>query len=193
MLLPTHPHHLLTSTGWSYYSSFNRCHCKTGHLNRCRLLSWTPSKDQKGQETEQGAIEIGPVRDSSANMSLRLSEICKDFLTFSEKDTAWSFLPTLAPFLLLQIYKNGTMLDAWSFCFGSAVLGSSVVCRYHPKHHLAKQRRPTRPSEGMVRHWLCTGGLVHDTESLPRKRTKQKPYTQYQVWGTLASPLRNFT
>lgn len=146
------------------------------------------SKDQKGQETEQGAIEIGPVRDSSANMSLRLSEISKDFLTFSEKDTACSFLLTLVLFLLLHTYKNGTMLDAWSFCFGSAVLGSSVVCRYHPK-----QRRPTRPSKGMVRHWLCTGGLVHDTESLPCRTTKQKPYIQYQVWGTSASPLRNFT
>ena len=126
-----------------------------------------------------------------ANTRLSLkSEICKDLLTFLEEDTAYSFLLTLVPFLLLHTYKNGPILNAWSFSFGSAVLGSSAVCRYQPKHHLAKQRRPTCPSKGMIRHWLHTGGLVHDTEKLPCRRTKQKLYTQYQVWGTLASPVR---
>lgn len=109
---------------------------------------------------------------------------------FLEKNTAYSFLLTLVPFLLLHTYKNGPMLNAWSFSFGSAVLGSSAVCGCQPKHHLAKQRRPTCPSKGMVRHWLRIGGLVHDMESLPCKRTKQKLYSQYQVWVTLTSPLR---
>lgn len=58
------------------------------------------------------------------------SEIHKDFLTFLEKDNAYSFLLTLVTFLLLHTYKNGAMLNAPSFSFGIAVLGRSAVCRY---------------------------------------------------------------
>jgi len=82
-----------------------------------------------------------------ANMGLRLrSEICKDILTFLEKETAYSFLLALISFMLLCTHTKGPMLNALSFSFVSAVLGSSAACRYQPKHHLARQRRPTCPS-----------------------------------------------